>query len=137
MEQTATKPPRILSIEDDPDLQYLMSCALRAQGFEMFYAFTGPEGLEKAAAVLPDLILLDLMLPQLTGPEVLKGLTANAATRGIPVVVLTAYSGEKEFFEETLTSLGAVGYLRKPVRFNELIPLLRVIVGRGKKGVEA
>lgn len=69
--------PRVLNVEDDPELQHLTSFALRDQGFEVYYAFTRPEGLEKAAALLPDLILLDLMLPHLSGPEVIKRLMSD------------------------------------------------------------
>jgi CheY-like chemotaxis protein len=124
--------PRVLCVEDDPDLQYLMSCALREQGFETYYAFTGPEGSEKAAALRPDLVLLDLMLPLMSGPDVLKGLMEDPATRGTPVIVMTAYAGEEDFFESKLRKLGASAYLRKPVKFEELVPLMRRLLAESR-----
>jgi CheY-like chemotaxis protein len=121
--------PRVLCVEDDPDLQFLISFSLREQGFEMYYAFTGPEGSEKAAILKPDIVLLDLMLPLLSGPEVLKNISEDPATRGTPVIVMTAFAGEEDFFESKLRGLGATAYLRKPVRFEELVPLMRRLLG--------
>ena len=129
MKRPSPDAPRILSVEDDPDLQFLLSVALREQGFEVLDAMTGPEGYEKAGALLPDLILLDMMLPQLTGPEVLRALKDDPKTRAIPVIVMTAYAGDPDFFESELLALGAVAYLRKPVHFDELIPLMKRVLG--------
>jgi DNA-binding response OmpR family regulator len=117
--------PRILSIEDDPDFQHLISYALRNQGFEVHYAFTGPEGHEKALTLNPDVILLDMMLPGLNGAEVVKLLQKNKATREIPVVVMTAYPAEVAFFESAIKALGAVEYLRKPVQLEDLVKRIR------------
>ena len=119
--------PRILSVEDDPDFQHLVSYALRSQGFEVHSAFTGPEGHQKALALLPDLILMDLMLPGLNGLEVLTLLKQREKTRDIPVIVLTAYS-EDAAFEKDLKALGAFEYLSKPIRFDALIRLVRRIL---------
>ena len=125
---------RILSIEDDPDFQHLISYALRNQGFEVHYAFTGPEGHEKALSLNPDLILLDMMLPGLNGPEVAKLLKKNKATRDIPIVVLTAYPADVNFFESEIKALGAVEYLRKPVRLDELVKTIkRLLSSRATK----
>ncbi len=117
--------PRILSVEDDPDFQHLISLALRNQGFEVHYAFTGPEGHEKALSLNPDLILMDMMLPGLNGPEVVKLLMKNKATRDIPVIVLTAYPTDSNFFESEIKALGVVEYLRKPVQLEELVKAIR------------
>lgn len=125
----SVKSPRILCVEDDPDLQYLVSTALRGQGFDVYCSYTGAEGYEKATTMRPDMILLDMMLPQLTGPEVLRCLKDDPATRAVPVIVMTAYAGEPDFFESQVLALGAAAYLRKPVRFDELIPLMRRILG--------
>jgi len=123
---------RILSVEDDPDFQHLISHILRNQGYEVHYAFTGPEGHEKALALYPDLILLDMMLPGLNGVEVVKLLKKNKATRDIPIIVMTAYPAEVNFFESEIQALGAVEYLRKPVQTDELVPRIRrLLAGRG------
>lgn len=124
--------PRILSVEDDPDFQHLISYALRNQGFEVHYAFTGPEGHEKALSLNPDVILLDMMLPGLNGAEVMKLLLKNEATRKIPVVVMTAYPSEAEFFESEVKALGVVEYLRKPVQLEELVKLLKRVLAAAR-----
>ncbi|HXT00180.1 MAG TPA: response regulator transcription factor [Elusimicrobiota bacterium] len=116
---------RILSVEDDPDFQHLISSALRNQGYEVHYAFTGPEGREKALSLNPDLILLDMMLPGMNGAELAKILKKNKATRDIPIVVLTAYPADANFFESEIKALGVVEYLRKPVQIEELVKTIR------------
>ncbi len=121
--------PRILSIEDDPDLQHLVSYALRNQGFEVHYAFTGPEGHEKALSLNPDLILLDMMLPGLNGVEVVKLLKQKKATRDIPIIVLTAYAADANFMESGMLALGAVEYMRKPLQMPELVKTIKRLLG--------
>ena len=126
--------PRILSVEDDPDFQHLISHVLRNQGYEVHYAFTGPEGLEKALSLNPDLILLDMMLPGMNGVEVVKSLKKHKATKDIPIIVLTAYPADANFFESEIKALGAVEYLRKPIQVDELIPRVkRLLAGRSAK----
>jgi DNA-binding response OmpR family regulator len=126
--------PRILSVEDDPDFQHLISIALRNQGYEVHYAFTGPEGHEKALSLNPDLILMDMMLPGLSGLEVVKLLKKSKATKDVPVIVLTAYPADANFFESEVKALGAVEYLRKPVQLDELTRAIkRMLSGRGAK----
>lgn len=121
--------PRILSVEDDPDFQYLISHVLRNQGWEVHYAFTGPEGLEKALSLLPNVILLDMMLPGLNGLEVFKRLKKQKTTRDIPVVVLTGYHADATFFESEVRALGDVLYLRKPVKNDELVIAIKKLLG--------
>ncbi|MBI5881895.1 MAG: response regulator transcription factor [Elusimicrobia bacterium] len=116
---------RILSIEDDPDLQQLVSLALQNEGYEVHYAFTGKEGYEKALLLNPDLILLDLMLPVLNGVEVLKLLMKNKTAKEIPVIVLTAYAQDANFVESSIRAMGAVEYLRKPVMIDDLVRHIR------------
>lgn len=124
--------PRILSVEDDPDFQYLISHILRNQGWEVHYAFTGPEGHEKALSLSPDVILLDMKLPGLSGVEVVKLLKKQKATRDIPVIVLTAFAADAEFFESEIRALGPIVYLRKPVPNEELISAIKRCLGGGK-----
>ncbi|MDE2489686.1 MAG: response regulator transcription factor [Elusimicrobia bacterium] len=124
--------PGILSVEDDPEFQQLVSRILRNQGFEVHYAFTGPEGYEKSLALRPDLILLDLMLPGLNGAEVIKLLKRHKETREIPVIVLTAYPFDAGGFETEIRALGPIEYLRKPVRSEELVGRIkRLLADRG------
>ncbi|MBI5624027.1 MAG: response regulator transcription factor [Elusimicrobia bacterium] len=116
---------RILSIEDDPDLQQLFSFALQKEGYQVHYAFTGKEGYEKALQFNPDLILLDMMLPILSGVEVLKLLMKNKTTREIPVIVMTGYPQDANFVESAIRSMGVIEYVRKPVRISDMVSLIR------------
>ena len=125
---------RILSVEDDPDFQHLISAALRNQGYEVHYAFTGPEGYEKALSLNPDLILLDMMLPGLNGPEVIALLRKNKATRNIPIVILTAIPAGPNFQESDAKALGVIEYLLKPVRLEDLMRSLRRLLSAHESG---
>lgn len=120
---------RVLSVEDDGDFQQLLGATLRRHGFEVYYAFDGEEGYEKALAVRPDLILLDMMLPLANGAEVLSRMRRNPALQETPVVVVTAHFNRLDFLERKVRKLGAVAYLRKPVRIDEFLPLARRILG--------
>jgi DNA-binding response OmpR family regulator len=121
---------RILSIEDDPDLQHLMGRVLQQHGYEVHYAFNGKEGYEKVLSLHPDLIILDLMLPVMHGIEVLKSVQANRETRDIPVIVITAYGDEVQMLEHSVKALGAVEYLRKPLVIEELLRTIRLVLSR-------
>jgi CheY-like chemotaxis protein len=116
---------RILSVEDDVDLQRLLALALVDEDFEMHYAFTGPEGYEKAVALRPHVILCDLMLPIYDGKELIVKLKADETTRDVPVVVITAHADSETFGESELRKLGVVEYLRKPVFHDELVRIIR------------
>jgi DNA-binding response OmpR family regulator len=116
---------RILSVEDDPDLQHLLSLALQGQGYELHYAFTGREGYEKALALDPDLILCDMMLPVLNGVEMIMMLKTHARARQIPVVVMTSYSNDASFLESKIKPLGVVEYLRKPIKIEDMVRLVK------------
>lgn len=118
---------RVLSVEDDPDLQRLLALALAGEEFEGLFAFTGPAGFEAAVALKPDVILCDLMLPGYGGQELIRRLKDEPATRAIPVVVVTAYYDAATLVEAEIRKLGVIEYVRKPVRCAELLKLLRKI----------
>ncbi len=119
---------RILVIEDEQDLQQVIAYNLRKEGLEVFQAMEGAEGLRLASHHLPDLILLDLMLPDLAGTEVCKALKNDANTRGIPVVMLTA-KGE-EIDRVLGFELGAEDYVVKPFSVRELLLRIQAILKR-------
>ncbi len=105
--------PKILVVEDDPDIQSLVQMSLEfTGGYEVSVASDGPAGLDAARRELPDLILLDAMMPGMDGFEVCRRLKADPHTAPIPVVFLTAKAQAGEI-EEGLR-LGATGYLTKP-----------------------
>jgi DNA-binding response OmpR family regulator len=125
---------RLLSVEDDPDLQRLLALALADEDFEVHYAFTGPAGYEAAVSLRPDVILCDLMLPGFGGKDLIQKLREEPSTRGIPVVVVTAYYDAATLVESEIRKLGVVEYIRKPVHRAELLKLLKKIgEGMGPK----
>lgn len=102
---------KILIVEDDKFLSRLYSDQLRRDGFEVIVASSGVEGLGRATRELPDLVLLDIILPDKNGFDVLSGLKLNKDTRNIPVLILSNLGGETDM--KTGISLGASGYLVK------------------------
>lgn len=101
---------KVLLVEDSKFLRLTNERILTRAGFKVFTAADGEEALRVANLKLPDIILLDLMLPKLSGQEVLRALKKNPATMGIPVVVLTSLSQKNE---EKLISEGATAYFEK------------------------
>lgn len=102
---------KILSIEDDTFLLALLSGKLVEAGYTVFSATTGADGLAKAKAEHPDIILLDVMLPDIGGFEVLEKLKTDSGTQAIPVILLSNLGGRDEI--EQGKQLGATSYLIK------------------------
>jgi CheY-like chemotaxis protein len=102
---------KVLSIEDDAFLSSLVSGKLIETGFSVITASTGKDGLAKAAAEQPNLILLDIMLPDMGGFEILTQLKGNPVTKNIPVIILSNLGGRDEI--EKGVALGASSYLIK------------------------
>ena len=101
---------KVLLVEDSKFLRMANERALSKAGFQVSTAADGEEALQAANDKLPDIILLDMMLPKLSGPEVLKALKGNPATMDIPVIVLTSLSQRNE---ERLLHEGATAYFEK------------------------
>jgi CheY-like chemotaxis protein len=102
---------RILLVEDDQFLRRACETGLRRQGFTIVTAADGEEGLRLAHTGAPDLILLDMLMPKMSGIEVLRALKADEGTRSIPVLVLSNSSQEGSI--QQAMALGAIGYLVK------------------------
>ena len=102
---------KLLLIEDDITLRDLYQARFGLENFEISVATDGEMGLEKAGIVMPDVILLDLRIPKLSGFEVLRQLKQNEKTKPIPVIVLTALSGDED--KEQVMKLGAAAFLTK------------------------
>ncbi|PYN17660.1 MAG: DNA-binding response regulator, partial [Candidatus Rokuibacteriota bacterium] len=84
----------VLVVEDEPDIRRLIVLHLERDGFRCRTASNGPEALREARAVVPDLVVLDLMLPELDGLEVCRQLRRDASTAAVPIIMLTAKSDE-------------------------------------------
>src|SRR5262249_25486564 len=119
---------RILVAEDERDVAELIRYTLAREGFEVVVAANGAEALRQAKDSRPDLVLLDLMLPQVNGWELCRRLKQDPATRALPVIMLTARSeeGDKVLGFE----LGADDYVTKPFSTRELVARVRAVVRR-------
>jgi two-component system phosphate regulon response regulator PhoB len=125
---------RILVIEDEEDLQEVLSYNLRQAGHEVTVVGTGQEGLARVAAEAPELVLLDLMLPDMSGTDVCRSLKSDPTTRHLPVVMLTA-KGE-EIDRVVGFELGADDYVVKPYSMRELTLRLQAILRRRSAPVD-
>jgi CheY-like chemotaxis protein len=114
---------KILSIEDTTSFRRLIRMTLEFEGFEVVEAEGGQRGLELAKAQAPDLILLDLMMPDISGLDVCQQLKKDARLCKIPIVVLSS-SDDSDEIEQCL-QLGAQGYLLKPFRPAMLLEIVR------------
>jgi two-component system, OmpR family, phosphate regulon response regulator PhoB len=119
---------RILIVDDEPDILALCTYHLAKSGYRVATAATGPEGLRAAREERPALLVLDLMLPEMSGFEVLQRLRADAATRDIAVLMLTARREEPDRIRGL--SLGADDYLTKPFSPQELVLRVGAILRR-------
>lgn len=119
---------KILVVDDEPDAVDLVDFNLKNAGFEVMSAVDGAEALKHARAFSPDLILLDVMLPEIDGLEVCKLLRRDPATSGIPIIMLTAKAAE---IDRILgLELGADDYVTKPFSPRELVLRVRSILRR-------
>ncbi|WP_153025372.1 response regulator transcription factor [Glycomyces albidus] len=117
--------PRVLVVDDDPALAEVVARYLRRDGFDVDYAADGATGLHKALSTLPDLVVLDLMMPGMDGFEVCRRLRETTA---IPVVMLTARGEENDRIAGL--DLGADDYVTKPFSPRELAARVRAVLRR-------
>ncbi|HEY2152631.1 MAG TPA: response regulator transcription factor [Vicinamibacterales bacterium] len=125
---------RILIVEDDPDIATLVARYLEKAGYLTEIASSGRNGLQAIGVRAPDLLILDLMLPQLDGLEVCRLVRANESTAAIPIIMLTARAEESERIVGL--ELGADDYLAKPFSPNELVARVRALLRRAHRGAK-
>lgn len=119
---------RVLLVEDNPDLAFGLRTSLEVEGYEVLHAETGGDGLETASAEAPDLIVLDLMLPVMSGYEVLRRLRRDG--REMPVLILTAKGEEADKVQGF--RLGADDYVVKPVGVLEFLARVEALLRRAR-----
>ena len=134
MNPALTNAPTILIVEDDPDIRELVQYNLEREGFRVVVACDGREGYALAKRKIPALILLDLMLPGMSGLDVCKQIRAQAATSHIPVIMLTAKGEEGDIVLGL--EMGADDYIPKPFRIKELVARVRAALRRGQRAGE-
>ena len=126
---------RILVIEDERALTDVLTYNLEREGYETIVAHDGQEGLRKAQTLLPDLVLLDLMLPVVGGLDVCRELKSGERTRDIPVIILTAKAEETD--QLVGFSLGADDYVTKPFSVKVLLQRIKALQRRLEGTVES
>src|SRR5690349_6071801 len=125
---------RILIIEDESDVADLLALSFRKAGFKTISAADGATGLQKAREERPDFIVLDLMLPKMSGLEVCKILKSDTGTSHIPILMLTAKA--EEIDRIVGLEFGADDYVTKPFSPREVTLRIRAILRRGEKQEE-
>jgi DNA-binding response OmpR family regulator len=125
---------RIVVADDDPDIRRLIVFTLRRRGYEVHEAGAGDAALELVRKELPDLVVLDVMMPGLTGIEVAQMLKANADTASIPIIILSAKGQAAEV--NAGIDAGAHAYMVKPFTPQDLAAKIRELLGAKESAEE-
>jgi DNA-binding response OmpR family regulator len=121
---------KILVVEDDTNIEQLVTFKLKNSGYQVHIAHNGVEALEFLEKNSVDLIVTDVMMPVMGGKELVIELKKNPATKGIPVIMLTSRTLEKEIVEGF--ALGIEDYIKKPFSPQELIVRIKTVLARKK-----
>jgi DNA-binding response OmpR family regulator len=124
--------PKILFVDDEPDLVSTVECRLKWADFDVVTALNGKEGLDKATAEKPNLILLDTNMPVMNGYEMLEQLRKNPQLKDIPVIMLTAMCEAQDIAKAS--SYGIADYITKPFYFTELMEKISNALKNKTKG---
>ncbi|NLG64266.1 MAG: response regulator transcription factor [Actinobacteria bacterium] len=124
----AATPPRVLVAEDDPDVRSLLRCVIEAEGYVVDAVADGHEALEHCRQRRVDLVVLDVMMPRLTGFEVVAHLRDEPATARIPVLIVSARGSESDIVSGF--DLGVSDYVTKPFKIAELRARIRALLAR-------
>jgi CheY-like chemotaxis protein len=119
---TSTQAFRILIVDDLADNVFLLQTVLEAEGYEVETALGGYAALEKLQATSPDLVLLDVMMPDLDGYEVTRRIRRLQQFANLPIFLISAYD---QVDTERSQAIGATDFLRKPIDFDRLLTLVR------------
>ncbi|KPJ69875.1 hypothetical protein AMJ44_02100 [candidate division WOR-1 bacterium DG_54_3] len=130
----AEKTKKILVVDDEPDVASLLTLMLKSQGYNVIAAGDGQEALEKARAEVPDLIVLDIMLPKLDGYKVARMLKFDEKFSHIPIIMLTAKIQEKD--RKTGLEMGADAYVTKPFDTMQLLEKVKEVLSEKSGGVK-
>jgi two-component system phosphate regulon response regulator PhoB len=118
----------ILLVEDDPDIRYLVSYKLVRAGFAVHEAADGPAALTEARREIPDLVILDVRMPGMSGLEVCRELRAAPGTARVPIIMLTARARTQDL--EQAYAAGATDYVVKPFNLRELVERVETLLAR-------
>ncbi|WP_041918589.1 response regulator [Gloeocapsa sp. PCC 7428] len=123
--KAVTNVNRILVVDDLPDNSFLLQTVLENEGYQVEVADNGYVALEKIASHLPDLVLLDVMMPEMNGFEVTRRIRQNVSLPFIPILLVTGYS---EPTPADGFDAGADGFIRKPIDFDDLLNRVQTIL---------
>jgi two-component system, cell cycle response regulator DivK len=118
----------ILIVEDNEKNMKLVRDVLQAKGYQTMEAVTGEEGVRLGLELKPDLVLMDIQLPGITGIEALRQLRANGDTASIPVIAVTASVMQQD--RKLITEAGFDGYIGKPINLREFLDTVRAALER-------
>ena len=118
----------VLIVEDEPDIRELIAHHLRREGFRCHTAATGAEALRRIKSAVPDLVVLDLMLPEMDGLEVCRRMRADPGAAAVPIIMVTAKADEVD--RVVGLELGADDYVGKPFSPKELVARVRAVLRR-------
>lgn len=127
MRRSKKMPKKIVLAEDESHIARLITFKLEKEGYELTWAKDGGEALEKITEIMPDLVILDVMMPVMDGFEVLKKVKHDETLKAIPVIMLTAKGQDNDIVHGLDT--GAADYIVKPFRPAELVARIRRIIG--------
>ena len=119
---------RILIAEDEPDIRELVAFTLRFAGHEVTATSNGEEALQQATQIIPDIIIMDVRMPKMTGYDACRAMKEDVALKDIPVVFLSAKGQDSEI--QTGLDVGAEEYLLKPFAPNQLAERVKAILAK-------
>lgn len=123
---------KILVVEDDVDNRTLLCKLLEAQGYEVFEAGDGGEAIEITESKKPDLVLMDMGLPSVSGFEATEAIKSQPVLRDIPIVALTAFAMEQD--RKRVLAAGCDGFISKPYDIFDLLEHIKDYLGNGGNG---
>jgi len=124
MTETIESKRKVLIIDDEPGIIDIVEANLEGDGFEVISATDGKQGLERIRADKPELVILDVMMPEMDGWEVLRHLEQDPDTAGIPVIMLTAKAADEDYIHGL--EEGAVEYITKPFDPMEVVNRIKI-----------
>jgi CheY-like chemotaxis protein len=121
---------KILVVDDEPDVVTYLCTVLRDHGYEAIEAFNGEEALEKIQQEHPDLVTLDITMPEMTGVKAYRRMREDAALKTIPIVIVTGITHDfKQFISSRTQVPPPEGYLEKPVKPEDLLAEVKRLIG--------
>ena len=125
---------KVLLVEDNQDLQFVLSCQIKSMGFAVITASNGMEGVEKAIEEKPDLIIMDILMPGMDGREATRMIRSNPMTKDIPIIVLTVLF--RHLDQEICIEAGCNDYIVKPFTFKVLQEKIRALISASSPNIQ-